>query len=223
MCNEAARARRIGALQDEFDRLQLPLVWGCDDDAIPIMIFPKRNTVLLLPIDPTAPVQGLRAVAARWGMLPAGWRKPTADFKYQSNNARAEKFDDPKSMWSKVVQNRGLIAVDRFFEYEGSTSPKTRWAISLAAGDGGRQPVAFLPAVWTRAHPADAEGEIYTCANITGAAVPDIGFHDRIARMVDLRAGLQWCDLGGQGLGTLKATPPAGTYHLVHEPRDRRA
>ena len=223
MCNEFARARRDRALQDEFDRLRVPLLWDLVEDEIPSMAFPKRHTVLLVPVDPDQPEAGMRAVSARWGMLPAGWAKPTADFKYQTNNARAENFDDPKSMWSKVANRRGLIAVDRFFEYEGKASPKTRWAISLAGADNARLPVAFFPAVWTTARPADLVGEVHTCANITGGPVPDIAFHDRVARMVDLRAGLQWCDLAGQGLGALKATPPAGTYHLAQEPRPQRA
>lgn len=83
-------------------------------------------------------------------------------------------------------------------------------------------PAAFFPAVWTTARPADAEGEIHTCANFTGGPVPDNPFHDRVARMLDLRGGLQWCDLAGQGLGALKATPPAGTFHLAQEPRPLR-
>lgn len=223
MCNEFARDKALGLATDKFRQLKIPFKVTSSAAGEDRLAFPRSSVTLLRPINPAAPDEGFEAIEARWGMLPNASKTAIGEFKASTNNARDDKIGGEKrSMWDGVYgKQRGLIAVDRFFEYEDvGEKYKKRWAVRLAdPAAGGAHDVAFFPALWAISWPTDHDGPLLSCANVTGGKVPDVPFHGRLARLVDLRRGMEWCDLQGQGIGPLKATPPEGTFVLEHEVR----
>lgn len=224
MCNEFARQHALRKAIAHFDQLRIPLKVTSEAAGEDKLAFPRSAVTLLRPLNPAEATEGFEAVEARWGMLPNASKTALSEFKLPTNNARDDKIGgDKRSMWDAVYgKQRGLIAVDRFFEYEDvGEKYKKRWAVRMSdpADIGTVQDVAFFPTLWSVSWPADHEGPLISCANVTGGPAPDVPFHGRLARMIDLRRGIEWCDLQGQGIAPLKATPGPGTFILSHEPR----
>ncbi len=226
MCNEYRLPTDFSALFDRFAEIRIPFRWADEPTAdLKRHVFPKHQTVALRPVDATDPWAGFEGLVMTWGvpMMVFDPKKGKPVLR-QPNNARDDKIEG-RGWKDAYLHRRCLIPVREFMEWEkpegykpGGPVKAIKHTVQLEAalrvtGDGV-EPLAFFPAIWTPAAAGDAPSTL-TVANVTGPPAPDVPFHDRLARLVDLRAGVAWCDLQGQGIGALKVTPPAGTYRVA--------
>ena len=85
-----------------------------------------------------------RLTAARWGLLPF-WAGGTTPRAAGWVNARAETALDSPAFGPALRQRRCIIAVDAFYEWDRSITPRQPFAIA-AADDGG---LLALAGIWS--------------------------------------------------------------------------
>ncbi len=106
---------------------------------------------------------------------------------------------------------RALIPVSGFYEFTGSTYPKTRWILR-----GVGQPVLALAALWR----AGAGGEPDAFALLTAEPGPDVApYHDRGVLPLPRAAWADWL-FDRRPAPVLLIPPPAGTLAAFAAPRE---
>ena len=138
---------------------------------------------------------------ARWGLVPAWWRKPLKELP-ATINARAESVDE-KAMFRKAFfSRRCIIPATGFFEWTGKPGEKVPHFIS--ASDGGLLGFAGLWEKWRN----DEGEEILTATIIVREANQFMKrIHDRMPCMLHPRDFESWLD-GSGGKDLLDVPPP---------------
>lgn len=222
MCNEYHQQNDPTQIADAFSQLKIPFSWT--DPPAPdrkTHIFPKYDTLVVRPSNPADGWAGFEGLPMKWGIFSHHDKKTGKPIT--PNNARDDKIE--AHPWRfHYSERRCLIPVTRFMEWERPEGWKPGGAIkaikhnvqlesALAEAEAvGCPPMAWFPAIWSVSKTQEEPEGFLSVANLTGAAAPDVPFHGRLARLLTLSEGVAWCDLHGQGIGAIKATPPAGTY-----------
>lgn len=169
MCNEFAQERTLEELLREFGQLDLPLAW---EGGAPNM--EPRPSVR--PTDPSYIVTGREGGALlqqmRWGF--PGQRGPVINFRSDDRN---------------FPKGRCLVPIDAFFEFTGTTKPKSKWRFTPAD-----QPFLGIAGLIR-----DDRFTLLTCP-----PGPDIApYHDRQIVILPRQHWAQWLD-------TRQPAPPVG-------------
>ena len=111
-----------------------------------------------------APTQGVgfvclqndRRIArvGRWGLIPHWWRKPLAEFRATTFNARSEEAAGKPMFRDAWKRSRCLIPSIGYYEWTGKKGDKTPWFITMQRNTPGM----WFAGLWAE-------------ANVTGAAV----------------------------------------------------
>ena len=68
-------------------------------------------------------------VPARWGLVPAWWRKPLKEMKFSTFNARSESAATSRIFKNAYRRRRCLVPVSGYYEWSGPKGRKTPYAI----------------------------------------------------------------------------------------------
>lgn len=117
---------------------------------------------------------GFRLDLARWGLIPAFFRRPLREWKASSFNARAETVETAASFRQAYRSGRALAPAAGFYEWRKAEGGKTPFYLH----PGDNAPTLTFAALWSHARLPDFEGP--TCAILTEPAAPDLAWlHDR--------------------------------------------
>lgn len=183
---------------------------------VPEAVYPRRDGLILRPVDVKAPAEGLEPALAHWNLTPFFHRGPLKAWKASTNNARSETMATSPAFREAFRRRRCLIPATSFVEWTGPKGSKTAHAISRA--DGG---LLFFAGLWDRCVPDGDPVESYTMVMMDAGPGDDVGrFHTRQPVVLDRPAAAAWLDLTADPAPILKAPPP-GT--LIADPPDPAA
>ncbi|MGF1501710.1 MAG: SOS response-associated peptidase [Paracoccaceae bacterium] len=119
------------------------------------------------PTQPVAIVRadeaGRRLDLARWGLVPRWWKKPLADMKAATFNARSEEAAEKPMFRDAWARARCLVPALGYYEWTGAKGDKTPWFVTL---ENNRPGICFA-GLWAEAR-IDGEpllsATILTCA-----------------------------------------------------------
>jgi putative SOS response-associated peptidase YedK len=219
MCNAYNLKTNLAAIAEASGRsLGLPLVFAPGVTAetsnlpVPQSVFPRRDGLILRPVDPAEPPAGLQAAVAHWNLTPFFHKGGLKAWKASTNNARSETMHASPAFRDAYKRRRCIIPATSFTEWTGPKGSKTAHAISRA--DGG---LLFFAGLWERCPTDDGTAESYTMPMIDAVAGDDMApFHDRQPVMLDALSAAIWLDLAADPKPILRS-PPAGT--LIADPR----
>lgn len=122
-------------------------------------------------VAPTDPVGILRlhdgrrtATVARWGLVPHWWRKPLAEFRMSTFNARAEEAADKPAFRDCWSARRCLVPAIGYYEWTGAKGAKTPWFVTMRRNTPG----LLFAGLWSEVR---IEGQtLLSCTILTTAA-----------------------------------------------------
>ena len=141
-------------------------------------------------IAPTEPVttcyqrdNHIAAMDMRWWLTPRWAREPSQ--KFAMFNARAETVATSKAFAQPFKRQRAVVPASSFIEWQTIAGNKQAYLMAFDS-----QPILFA-AIWE--HWQRDEAEIYSCAILTCAAVPDFEpIHKRQPVMLDAQGAREW-------------------------------
>jgi putative SOS response-associated peptidase YedK len=124
-------------------------------------------------VAPTDPVGFVRlkdgrreAAVGRWGLVPHWWRKPVAELKAATFNARAEEAAAKPMFRDAWVARRCLVPAIGYYEWAGPKGDKTPWFITMRRNTPG----ILFAGLWAAAR---VDGEwLLSCTILTTEAGP---------------------------------------------------
>ena len=158
-------------------------------------------------IAPTTDVQiivktsaGRQLLTARWGLVPAWWKKPLKGMP-ATFNSRVETVDSAAMFRDAYKRRRCIIPASGFFEWTGPKENRTPHYFSAA--DGSLLAFAGLWDRWKN----EAGEEIVSCTIIVREADDwTAKYHDRMPAMLHPKDFDRWLD--GEGGKDLLMQPP---------------
>jgi putative SOS response-associated peptidase YedK len=178
---------------------------------VPQSVFPRRDGLILRPVDPAAPAMGLEPVVAHWNLTPFFHKGPLKAWKASTNNARSETMATSPAFREAFRRRRCIVPATSFTEWTGPKGSKTAHAISRA--DGG---LLFFAGLWERCPQPDGHAESYTLPMIDTREGDDVApFHTRQPVILSTATAGLWLDLAADPAPVLRA-PPRGD--LIADP-----
>ncbi len=146
---------------------------------------------------------------ARWGLIPHWHRKPLAEWKANTINARIETVATAASYRDAYRTARCVVPASGYFEWQTTDGSKQPFYIHPA----GNAPALLFAGLWSDVALPDYEG--LTCTILTEPARPDLdAIHDRMPVIVDPDGAQDWMD--GSAADALPRLPVSGlTWHPV--------
>ena len=220
MCNAYNLKTNLAAIGTASERtLGLPLRLAAGVTAetsnlsVPQSVFPRRDGLILRPVDAAEPCGGLEAAVAHWNLTPFFHKGGLKAWKASTNNARSETMATSPAFRDAYKRRRCIIPATSFTEWTGPKGSKTAHAISRA--DGG---LLFFAGLWERCPTDDGAVESYTMPMIEAVTGDDMApFHNRQPVTLDAISAAVWLDLTADTDPILRS-PPAGT--LLADPRE---
>ena len=108
---------------------------------------------------------------ARWGLIPHWHRKPLADWKANTINARVESVATAASYRDAFRRARCVVPASGYFEWQTTDGSKQPFYIHPA----GNAPALLFAGLWSSVTLPDYEG--LTCTVLTEPARPRTGRH----------------------------------------------
>ncbi|MEM6489742.1 MAG: SOS response-associated peptidase [Pseudomonadota bacterium] len=148
-----------------------------------------------------------RVLAARWGLVPRWWRKPLAELKASTFNARSEEAAGKPMFRDAWARARCLIPAAGYYEWTGKAGAKTAWFISA---ESNRPGLAFA-GLWAQ---ATVDGQkLVSCTILTTAAGPATAhLHPRSPVVLEEADFEAWL-----GFGEVAMAPIPDARTRVHE------
>jgi putative SOS response-associated peptidase YedK len=120
------------------------------------------------PTDPVGIIRlrdGRREPAvARWGLVPHWWRKPVAELKASTFNARAEEAAEKPMFRDAWAARHCLVPAIGYYEWAGAKGARTPWFITMRRNTPG----IHFAGLWAAAR---IDGEwLLSCSILTTAA-----------------------------------------------------
>lgn len=107
---------------------------------------------------------GRRAGAARWGLVPHWWRKPMAEFRATTFNARSEEAAKKPMFRDSWARRRCLVPTIGWYEWSGQKGAKTPHFITITRNSPG----FYFAGLWSS---TEIEGgRLISCTVLTAAA-----------------------------------------------------
>lgn len=202
------------------DQLHLPLALPNGVTAetantpVPDEVFPRRDGLILRPVDALRPSAGLAPALAHWNLTPYFHNGTLKEWKAATNNCRSETMATAPSFRDAFRRRRCLIPATSFIEWTGPKGRKTQHQIKRAGGG-----LLFLAGLWERCRIEGAVLESYTMVMIDAA--DDVApFHNRQPVPLEAAGASVWLDLQADPRAVLKS-PPRGA--LVVDPPEPAA
>jgi len=176
----------------------------------PANLRPSYNVAPTQTVDIIRNTEVGRALSgARWGLIPAWWKKPLKDLP-TTFNARSETAAEKPMFRSAFAQRRCLVPASGFYEWKREDGAKQSYLIHRT--DGLPLSFAGLWETWT----GPDEGETVTSCTILTMTADDVlaPIHSRMPCMLEQADFDRWLDdgdLDGAGAGNAHAI----TYHAV--------
>ncbi|MEM9783465.1 MAG: SOS response-associated peptidase [Pseudomonadota bacterium] len=128
-----------------------------------------------------------RVLSARWGLVPRWWRKPLADLKASTFNARAEEAAAKPMFRDAWKFGRCLVPAAGYYEWTGKAGAKTPWFIAKRTN----RPGFCFAGLWAE---AVVDGERLVSATIltTAAGPATRQLHPRSPVVLDEAAFETW-------------------------------
>lgn len=122
-------------------------------------------------VAPTQPVGfitqsegGRRARSGRWGLIPHWWKKPLAEFKATTFNARSEEASAKPMFRDAWKRRRCVIPAIGYYEWSGKKGSKTPWFVTMRRNTPGM----WFAGLWAE---ATVDGKpLVSCTILTTAA-----------------------------------------------------
>jgi putative SOS response-associated peptidase YedK len=121
MCNAynlKARMAAIGEASARELRLALMFPPGVTAEtsnlAVPEAVYPRRDGLILRPVDSVDHRQGLEPILAHWGLVPFFHKGPLKAWKASTNNARSETMATSPAFRHAFKLRRCVIPATRF-------------------------------------------------------------------------------------------------------------
>jgi len=116
--------------------------------------------------------EGARRIrTARWGLVPHWWKKPLAEMKAATFNARSEEAAEKPMFWTAWQHARCLVPALGYYEWTGKAGAKQPWFISMERNTPG---ICFA-GLWARAEVDGALLESFTILTCpAGTATRDL-------------------------------------------------
>jgi len=210
MCNAYTLKTNLADIADAIARqlgLELVLAPGVTAQtsnlAVPQSLYPRRDGLILRPVDAATPGAGLEPAIAHWNLTPFFHKGPLKAWKASTNNARSETMATSPAFREAYKRRRCIVPATSFTEWTGPKGAMTAHAISRA--DGG---LLLFAGLWDRCLIDGAPVESYTLPMIPAVDGDDVApFHNRQPAVLDAtRAGV-WLDLGADQTEVLRAAP----------------
>jgi len=160
-------------------------------------------------VAPTATVAILRVEGgarrldlARWGLVPHWWRRPLAEMKASTFNARSEDAAHKPMFRDAWRRGRCLVPALGYYEWSGAKGAKTPWFVTLKTNAPG----ICLAGLWAQ---AEIEGAallsvtILTCE--AGAATRHL--HPRCPVILEEADWPRWLTPGSEARDLMRAPP----------------
>lgn len=130
---------------------------------------------------------GLSAGMARWGLVPAWFKKPIREWKATTINARIEGVATAPSFRDAYRHGRCIVPMAGYYEWSTLTPSKQAHYVC----HGGNLPGILVCGLWTRVSLPDYDG--LTCAILTEPAQGDVAaIHDRQPVIVGAEGARDW-------------------------------
>ena len=124
--------------------------------------------------------EGMNGVFARWGLVPQWYRKPVAEMKFSTFNARSEEAHEKPVFRDAMKSRRCLVPVKGYFEWTGTKGNKTPFFISVKTN----APAFCLAGLYSKVELPDFSGYTYTVLTEASGG-PIKGLHNRMPVMLD--------------------------------------
>lgn len=105
-----------------------------------------------------------QALVGRWGLIPHWWKKPLAEFRATTFNARSEEAAGKPMFRDAWKHRRCLIPAIGYYEWTGKKGDKTPWFIAARRNTPGM----WFAGLWAEA--TIAETPLISCTILTTAA-----------------------------------------------------
>lgn len=105
-----------------------------------------------------------RLEIARWGLIPHWWRKPLAEFRATTFNARSETAAEKPMFRDAWIRGRCVLPALGYYEWTGKKGDKTPWFVTLKRNT----PVIWFAGLWSRAMVDGAS--VTSCTILTAEA-----------------------------------------------------
>ncbi|MFK7941470.1 MAG: SOS response-associated peptidase, partial [Paracoccaceae bacterium] len=149
------------------------------------------------------------ASTARWGLVPAWWQKPLAEFKLTTFNARSEEVAAKPVFRDAWAKRRCLIPAIGWYEWKRAKPAKIPHFITMRRNTPG----FWFAGLWSQTQLPGGE-ILRSCTILTtmaGEATRDL--HPRTPIVLDDDAADRWLDLESDPL-TLMVAPPDDRVEL---------
>ncbi len=152
---------------------------------------------------------GLIGGMARWGLVPAWWKKPLKELKFATFNARSEEAAEKPTFRHAMQHGHCLVPAKGYYEWTGAKGNKTPYMISVKTNAPG----FCMAGLYTRVSLPDYQGLTYTIlTEPSEAELKDL--HPRMPVMLDESAYAGWTT--GTPLAALPRVSPARIrFHQV--------
>ncbi|MEM7212675.1 MAG: SOS response-associated peptidase [Pseudomonadota bacterium] len=164
-------------------------------------------------VAPTQPVgfvveeAGHRCVmTGRWGLIPHWWKKPLAEFRATTFNARSEEAHGKPMFRDAWKRHRCLIPALGYYEWTGKKGDKTPWFVTSRRNTPGM----WFAGLWASAK--IGESSIISCTVLTtGAGEATLHLHPRSPVVLSDEEAQAWL----RGTSDPKALMHAIPRHLT--------
>ena len=201
MCNDYGNRVPYSAYVEAFSQLKIKLRFT---PAAPNLeprdeIWPTDRAPVIRADEAGLAKAGAELLQLPWGLAP---KRPKAPVVI---NMRSE--------GRSFTRGRCLVPASHYYEFTGTTRPKTRWRFTVAGEDW----FCFAGLIGRGAPAGSGEGEAFTL--LTVDAGPDVApYHDRQPAIVPRPQWSAWLDLTHPA-APLLAPSPAGSLSVVEAPR----
>jgi putative SOS response-associated peptidase YedK len=206
MCGRFSIAKTPGAVAKAFGTV----------DAIPNFgPFYNAAPTQRLPVVRMGPDGERRLVLLEWGLVPRWTRDRAALLKRTGPmiNARGESVAEKPSFKRPFAEQRCLVPVDGWYEWQGATRPKQPWRLAIGGGA-----LAALAGIWESWIEPGSHEIVETFAIITTVPNPLAAtIHDRMPVVLPWDRHESW--LGNTPIRDLQAmlVPYAGDDLAAHK------
>ena len=165
---------------------------------------PHYNVCPTDPVDTIIAPDGKRELMrARWGLVPAWWKKPLKELKLATFNARAETVTEKPFFKYAFKRKRCLIAVSGYYEWQDTASGKQPWYFT--ARDGS--PALTIAGLWDEWTNPETGEPLKSCTMIITEPNQFVAeVHDRMPVLLTEDQFDPWLS-GDAGIDYLKPAP----------------
>lgn len=148
--------------------------------------------------------RGRGMVQARWGLVPGWWKKPLAEFRATTFNARSEDAAAKPMFRDAWLRGRCLVPAIGYFEWSGKPGAKRAFFVTLK----GNAPGFCMAGLWAQ---ATIDGEKLLSFTVLTCPAGEATRHLHPRSPVVLRDAdwARWLDADADAAGLMRPAPDA--------------